>query len=127
MEDLKRLDGKVFREYISKKIEPIEEILAEALDVDNFEYDRSTLAKGVVVWYNNIICTFLITDVPGYIQEVLLNLVLVHHEVYKTYYIVPVDIWLCSCTCRFIPYRQFQYSGFCPACWRASVIHCTTD
>jgi len=36
----------VFRAYISKKTDPIEEILAEALDVDNFEYDRSTLAKG---------------------------------------------------------------------------------
>lgn len=39
----------MFREYISKKIEPIEEILAESLDVDNFEYDRSTLVKGNVM------------------------------------------------------------------------------
>ena len=46
----------MFREYISKKSEPIEEILAEALDVENFEYDRSTLAKGDDVMQCIYIC-----------------------------------------------------------------------
>jgi len=40
------LDDKLFRAYVSRKTDPIEEILGEALDVDNFEYDRSTLVKG---------------------------------------------------------------------------------
>ena len=52
LEDLTRLDQKVFMAYISKKTDPIEEILAEALDVDNFEYDRSTLAKGNDMLYS---------------------------------------------------------------------------
>lgn len=46
LEDLKRLDDQLFKAYIGKKIEPIEEILAEALDVENFDYDRNTLLKG---------------------------------------------------------------------------------
>ena len=42
------LDEKLFQAYINRKSDPIEEILGEALDVENFEYDRSTLVKGSI-------------------------------------------------------------------------------
>ena len=82
MDSLNMLDGKLFEEYISKKIDPIEEILEEALDIYTFEYERNSLVKGTMI--NSLITfydMFCLIEVPGYVQEVLLNLVLVHYEV----------------------------------------------
>ena len=45
---LNTLDGKLFKAYMSKKIEPIEEILEEALDVDSFDYERNSIVKGTM-------------------------------------------------------------------------------
>jgi len=43
------LDGRLFKAYITKKIDPIEEILEEALDLYTFEYERNSAIKGIMI------------------------------------------------------------------------------
>ena len=49
IDSLNALDGRLFEAYITKKIDPIEEILEEALDVYTFDYERNSVIKGTMM------------------------------------------------------------------------------
>ena len=72
--DLQELDGKVFDEYIKRKSESIVGIIEQGIQVGNFDWEQCQPP----------------TTVRSYIKEVLLNLVIIHAEVFSvSEHIVP--------------------------------------
>ncbi len=67
MEQLYKLDEKIFSEYITRKSESVTGIIEEGMKAGFFDWERCPVPK----------------TVRNYVKEVLFNLVIIHAEVSK--------------------------------------------
>ena len=65
MDQLKELDGRIFREYIGHKAEAVVGIVEPGTKMGYFDWENCTTPQGV----------------RHYVKEILLNLVIIHAEV----------------------------------------------